>query len=106
MHGVISLLGAMSYDNYCCCLPGLVHLLLFSLSFIVSFQGKSYCIWKLSDLLDCDKTVSFFLFGNVYKEHWKNHLGTVIGLLNPSMMDKAERVFFLLYAPTFLLHFH
>ena len=65
-----------------------------SLSVIVTFQGKSYCIWKLSDLLDCDKTVSFFLFGNVYKEHWKNHLGTVIGLLNPSMMDKAEKVFF------------
>ena len=82
----------MSRLIYCCCLPGQVILLLFKLSFIVTFQGKSYCIWKLSDLLDCDKTVSFFLFGNVYKEHWKNHLGTVIGLLNPSMMDKAEKV--------------
>ena len=62
------------------------------LNWHVPFQGKSFCIWKLSDLQDCDKTVSFFLFGNVYKEHWKNELGTVIGLLNPSMMDKAEKV--------------
>ena len=41
--------------------------------------------------------MSFFLFGNVYKEHWKSNLGTVIGLLNPSIMDKAEKVFFLIY---------
>lgn len=36
--------------------------------------------------------MTFFLFGNVYKEHWKNQLGIVIGLLNPSVMDKAEKV--------------
>ncbi|XP_060557335.1 protein MCM10 homolog [Ruditapes philippinarum] len=56
-----------------------------------SAAGKAYCIWKLSDLQNCDKTVTFFLFGNVYKEHWKNDLGVVIGLLNPSIMDKAEK---------------
>ena len=59
---------------------------------LVLFQGKQFCIWKLSDLKDCDKTVSFFLFGNVYKEHWKNDTGTVIGLLNATMMDKSEKV--------------
>ena len=56
------------------------------------FQGKQFCIWKLSDLKDCDKTITFFLFGNVYKEHWKNDTGTVIGLLNATMMDKSEKV--------------
>ena len=59
---------------------------------LVLFQGKQFSIWKLSDLKDCDKTVSFFLFGNVYKEHWKNDTGTVIGLLNATMMDKSEKV--------------
>ncbi|OWF36082.1 protein MCM10 homolog [Mizuhopecten yessoensis] len=57
-----------------------------------SAAGKTYCIWKLSDLEDCDKTVSFFLFGEVYKQHWKNSVGTVAGILNPSIMDKAEKV--------------
>ncbi|XP_069141681.1 protein MCM10 homolog [Argopecten irradians] len=57
-----------------------------------SAAGKTYCIWKLSDLEDCDKTVSFFLFGEVYKQHWKNSMGTVVGVLNPSIMDKAEKV--------------
>ena len=58
----------------------------------VQFQGKTYCIWKLSDLNNCDQSVTFFLFSNVYKEHWKNEVGVVIGLLNPSIMDKAEKV--------------
>ncbi|KAJ8301914.1 hypothetical protein KUTeg_020901 [Tegillarca granosa] len=57
-----------------------------------SSTGKTYCIWKLSDLQDCDKTVSLFLFGEVYKQHWKNEVKTVIGLLNPNLMDKAEKV--------------
>ncbi|XP_060069195.1 protein MCM10 homolog [Ylistrum balloti] len=57
-----------------------------------SAAGKTYCIWKLSDLEDCDKTVSFFLFGEVYKQHWKNCVGTVAGILNPNIMDKAEKV--------------
>ncbi|XP_052282669.1 protein MCM10 homolog isoform X2 [Dreissena polymorpha] len=56
-----------------------------------SAAGKTFCIWKLSDLQHCDRTVTFFLFGNVYKDHWKNDLGVVIGLLNPSVMDKAEK---------------
>ena len=51
-----------------------------------------YTIWKLSDLEDCDHVVSFFLFGQVYKEHWKTNLGSVVGLLNPSIMDSADKV--------------
>ncbi|XP_052779218.1 protein MCM10 homolog isoform X1 [Mya arenaria] len=57
-----------------------------------SAAGKTFCIWKLSDLQSCEKTVTFFLFGNVYKDHWKNDLGIVVGLLNPSVMDKAEKI--------------
>lgn len=56
------------------------------------FQGKTYCIWKLSDLQDCDKSISFFLFGEVYKQHWKNEVTAVVGILNPNLMDKAEKV--------------
>ncbi|XP_050412773.1 protein MCM10 homolog [Patella vulgata] len=54
-------------------------------------SGKTFCIWKLNDLDDCDRTVSFFLFGQVYKDHWKNSVGSVIGLLNPNMMDAADK---------------
>ena len=35
--------------------------------------------------------VGFFLFGDVYKEHWKLQAGTIVGLLNPSIM-KQEKV--------------
>ena len=56
-------------------------------------QGKTYSIWKLSDLQEADTTVSFFLFGQVYKQLWKMDVGCVIGLLNPSIMDPIEKVF-------------
>ncbi|XP_063407676.1 protein MCM10 homolog isoform X2 [Mytilus trossulus] len=56
-----------------------------------SATGKTYCIWKLSDLQDCDKSISFFLFGEVYKQHWKNEVTAVVGILNPNLMDKAEK---------------
>ena len=55
-------------------------------------QGKTYSIWKLSDLQEADITVSFFLFGQVYKQLWKMDVGCVIGLLNPGIMDPAEKV--------------
>lgn len=57
-----------------------------------SSTGKTFCIWKLSDLQDCDKLISFFLFGEVYKQHWKNEVTSVVGILNPNLMDKAEKV--------------
>ncbi|KAL3851925.1 hypothetical protein ACJMK2_015620 [Sinanodonta woodiana] len=57
-----------------------------------SSSGKTFCIWKLSDLQDCDKVLTFFLFGTVYKEHWKNDVSTVVGLLNATPMDKAEKI--------------
>ncbi|KAK3104155.1 hypothetical protein FSP39_024878 [Pinctada imbricata] len=56
-----------------------------------SASGKNYCLWKLSDLQNCDQVITFFLFGEVYKQHWKNEVSTVVGLLNPNPMDKAEK---------------
>ncbi|KAK7102855.1 hypothetical protein V1264_021020 [Littorina saxatilis] len=56
-----------------------------------SQTGKTFSIWTLSDLQDSDTTVSFFLFGQVYKQLWKTGAGTVIGLLNPSIMDSMEK---------------
>ncbi|XP_005108860.1 protein MCM10 homolog [Aplysia californica] len=56
-----------------------------------SKTGKPYSIWKLNDLDDLDNSVSFFLFGEVYKTHWKLEVGTVIGVLNPSIMESMDR---------------
>lgn len=56
-----------------------------------SSSGKSFCIWRLSDLDDCDRTISFFLFGEVFKQHWKNEVKSVVGILNPNKMDKADK---------------
>ena len=33
---------------------------------------------------------SFFLFGSVYKEHWKTCEGTVVALLNSSIMPHRD----------------
>ncbi|CAL1542750.1 unnamed protein product [Lymnaea stagnalis] len=56
-----------------------------------SSSGKPYSIWKLNDLEDLDNSVSFFLFGEVHKHLWKTDLGTVVGVLNPSIMDSMEK---------------
>ncbi|XP_042902666.1 protein MCM10 homolog isoform X2 [Parasteatoda tepidariorum] len=51
-----------------------------------SKSGKNFSIWKMSDLHDCEKVVTMFLFGAAHAEHWKMTVGTVIGFLNPSLM--------------------
>uniref|UniRef100_A0A2C9JXH3 Protein MCM10 homolog n=1 Tax=Biomphalaria glabrata TaxID=6526 RepID=A0A2C9JXH3_BIOGL len=56
-----------------------------------SSSGKPYCIWKLNDLEDHENSVSFFLFGEVHKHLWKTDLGTVVGVLNPSIMESMEK---------------
>ena len=50
-------------------------------------------MWHLSDMGTGTENLSvgFFLFGDVYKEHWKLQVGTIVGLLNPSIM-KQEKV--------------
>uniref|UniRef100_A0A1A8FBI2 Protein MCM10 homolog n=1 Tax=Nothobranchius korthausae TaxID=1143690 RepID=A0A1A8FBI2_9TELE len=52
--------------------------------------GKTFSIWKLSDLHNLEVFVSLFLFGDVHKEHWKMEPGTVIGLLNPNSMKQRD----------------
>jgi minichromosome maintenance protein 10 len=53
-----------------------------------SQKGKKYSIWKLCDLKDCTKLVSFFLFGEVFTTHWKMAIGSIIGILNPNFMKE------------------
>ena len=56
-----------------------------------SSAGNPYSIWKLNDLEDLENSVSFFLFGEKHKQLWKTDMGTVIGVLNPGMMDAMEK---------------
>ncbi|KRY78222.1 EGF-like domain-containing protein [Trichinella pseudospiralis] len=50
-----------------------------------SSQGNLYMIWKLCDLIDCQRIVSAFLFGSCLKDHWKLPVGTVVALFNASL---------------------
>ena len=53
-------------------------------------KGDKYTIWKLSDLSSQTAVISLFLFGKSYQEHWKTSVGTVVALLNPSIMPGKE----------------
>ncbi|KAJ3661532.1 hypothetical protein Zmor_005925 [Zophobas morio] len=55
-----------------------------------SQKGNQFLIWTLSDLKDDIKLVSVFLFGNAYKELWKTASGTVVGILNPNVLEKKD----------------
>ena len=57
----------------------------------MSSKGKQYSTWTLSDLVDCDKVVNFFLFGQTHQALWKTSQGSVIGVLNPQIMSNAEK---------------
>jgi len=56
----------------------------------VSQKGNQFSFWQLSDLQGDLKTVSLFLFGNAYKQLWKTVQGTVVGILNPSILEKKS----------------
>lgn len=58
-----------------------------------SSNGKTYGIWKLSDLgiTSANNTVALFLFGEVYKTHWKITEGSVISVLNPTILPAKEK---------------
>ena len=59
---------------------------------ICCHQGKQFSIWTVCDLEDCDRTVKFFLFGEVHKHLWKTQYGSVIGLLNANIMPAVDKV--------------
>ena len=58
----------------------------------VYFQGNQYNVWKLTDLDNCDELIHFYLFKDVNKALWKTAQGSVIGLLNPTLMKNTEKV--------------
>ncbi|XP_071961125.1 protein MCM10 homolog [Antedon mediterranea] len=55
-----------------------------------SAKGKLFSIWKMSDLRSCNDTTSLFLFGKVHEEHWKTQEGSVIGILNASVLPQRD----------------
>ncbi|KOC60109.1 Protein MCM10 like protein [Habropoda laboriosa] len=55
-----------------------------------SQKGNSYAIWKISDLSENMNTVCLFMFSNAYKTLWKTTIGTVIGVLNPNVLESKD----------------
>ena len=55
-----------------------------------SQKGSSYSIWKISDLSENIDTVCLFMFSGAYKTHWKTTIGTVMGVLNPKVLESRE----------------
>jgi len=57
-----------------------------------SAKGSTYSVLRLSDLRGVGdlKTVSLFLFSGACKTHNKNSVGSVLGILNPSIFDNSK----------------
>ncbi|KAG7189610.1 hypothetical protein KM043_017293 [Ampulex compressa] len=55
-----------------------------------SKKGSSYAIWKLSDLSENINTISLFMFSTAYKTFWKTTTGTVLGILNPNILESND----------------
>jgi minichromosome maintenance protein 10 len=55
-----------------------------------SQKGNQYCIWKISDLSSDMKSVSVFLFNSAFKNFWKISNGTVVCILNPSVLESRD----------------
>lgn len=49
---------------------------------------KKYCVWTLSDLHKSE--FSLFLFGEAYQKHWKESEGSIIALLNASVLPAKK----------------
>lgn len=55
-----------------------------------SKKGSLYSIWKISDLSNNMNAVSLFMFSTAYKSFWKTTVGTVIGVLNPNVLESKD----------------
>lgn len=55
-----------------------------------SQKGSQYCIWKISDLSLDMNVVSLFLFSGAYKALWKTETATIIGVLNPNVLENKD----------------
>ncbi|XP_033223360.1 protein MCM10 homolog [Belonocnema kinseyi] len=55
-----------------------------------SQKGNNYCIWKLSDLSFDMNVVTLFLFSDAYKKFWKTAAGTVLGVMNPNVLESKD----------------
>lgn len=53
-------------------------------------KGDQFSIWSISDLKGEIKMVSVFLFRTAHKELWKTTVGTVIGILNPKILERKD----------------
>lgn len=53
-------------------------------------KGDQFSIWSISDLKGEVKTVTVFLFRTAHKDLWKTNVGTVIGILNPKVMERKD----------------
>uniref|UniRef100_A0AAR5Q633 Protein MCM10 homolog n=1 Tax=Dendroctonus ponderosae TaxID=77166 RepID=A0AAR5Q633_DENPD len=55
-----------------------------------SQKGSQYSIWTVTDLKDDIKTVGLFMFNSAHSELWKTLVGTVVGVLNPTVMERRD----------------
>jgi minichromosome maintenance protein 10 len=53
-------------------------------------KGDAFSIWQISDLRGEIKLVTIFLFRTAHKELWKTNVGTVIGILNPKVLERKD----------------
>lgn len=53
-------------------------------------KGEQFSIFSISDLRGEMKMVSVFLFRTAHKELWKTNVGTVIGILNPKILERKD----------------
>ena len=56
----------------------------------MSSQGKSYTIWRLSNLTR-DGSILLFLFGGAHHAFWKEFEGEIVAILNPQLSENRER---------------
>ncbi|CAG9863507.1 unnamed protein product [Phyllotreta striolata] len=57
----------------------------------VSQKGNKFSMWTLSDLKDDIKTICMYLFSGANEQLWKTSVGTVVGILNPDVLENKSK---------------